>query len=82
MPKLISECGDILLWDFSINHVGVMPGPGRLTLHWRVQVSLIGVLKVLSGTFMPGQVVFFSMVLGAATMGVGSQVTVLSRYLL
>jgi hypothetical protein len=31
---------------------------------------------------MSGQVIFFSMVLGAATMGVGSQVTVLSRYLL
>ena len=31
---------------------------------------------------MPGDVIFFSVVFGAATMGVGSQVTVLSGYLL
>ena len=31
---------------------------------------------------MPGHVVFFPVVLGAATMGVGGQVTVLSGYLL
>ena len=47
-----------------------------------LQVSLIGVLKGLSGAFMPGQVIFFSVVLGAATMGMGSQVMVLGSYLL
>lgn len=31
---------------------------------------------------MSSQVIFFSMALGAGTMGVGSQVTVLSSYLL
>ena len=39
-------------------------------------------LEVLPGAFMPGHVIFFPVVLGAATMGVGSQVTVLSGYLL
>jgi hypothetical protein len=48
----------------------------------RLQVSLVGVLKILSGAFVSGQVIFFSMVLGAATMGVGSKVTVLGGYLL
>src|ERR1039458_9024282 len=48
-----------------------MFGPGFLMLVLWVQVSLIGVLKGLSGAFMPGQVILFSVVLGAATMGVG-----------
>jgi hypothetical protein len=48
----------------------------------REQVSLIGVLKYLSGVFMSGQVIFFSVVLGADAMCVGSKVSVLSSYLL
>ena len=47
-----------------------------------LQVSLIGVLQRLSGAFMSGQVIFFSVVLSAATMGMGSQVMVLGSYLL
>ena len=47
-----------------------------------MQVSLIGVLKGLSGAFMSGQMIFLSVVLGTGTMGVGSQVMVLSRNLL
>jgi hypothetical protein len=47
-----------------------------------VQVTLVGVLQTLSGALMSGQVIFFSVVLGAATVGVGPKVTVLSRYLL
>ena len=43
-------------------------------------VSLIGMLQRLSRAFMSGQVIFFSVALGAALMGVGSKVTVLSRY--
>ena len=38
-----------------------------------VRVSLIGVLKALSGAFMSGEVIFFSVVLGTGTMGVGSE---------
>jgi hypothetical protein len=59
-----------------------MLGPGLLMLLLCVQVSLIGVLKGLSGAFMSGQVIFLSVVLGARTMGMGSQVMVLSRNLL
>jgi hypothetical protein len=44
-------------------------------------VSLIEVLQCLSGAFMSGQVIFFSVALGAGPMGVGGKVTVLSRYL-
>jgi len=40
------------------------------------------VLKGLSGAFIPGQVIFFSVVLGAAAMGVCSKVMMLSGYLL
>jgi hypothetical protein len=46
------------------------------------QVILIGMLKCSSGAFMSGQVVFFSVVLGAGPMCMGSKVTVLSSYLL
>jgi hypothetical protein len=53
-----------------------------LMLLLRLQVSLIGVLKVLPGAFMSGKVIFLSVVLGAGTVGVGGKVTVLSRYLL
>jgi hypothetical protein len=47
-----------------------------------VDESLIGVFQCLSGAFVSGQVVFFSVALGAGPMGVGSKVTMLSRYLL
>ena len=39
-------------------------------------------LEGLSGAFVSGQMIFFSVVLGAGTMRVGSKVTVLSGYLL
>jgi hypothetical protein len=48
----------------------------------QVQVGIIGVLKGLSGALMSGQVTFFSVMLGAGTMGMDCKVTVLSRYLL
>jgi hypothetical protein len=76
----MSECGDVPLFRFVSDYVS--PGCGFLMLLLCVQVSLIGVLKGLSGAFMPGQMIFFSVVLRAGTMGVGSKVVVLSRYLL
>ena len=82
MPKLIGERGDVLLGGFVSDYVGFMPGPGLLMLVGGVQVSLIGVLAFLSGTFISSQVVFFSVVLGATTMGMGGQITVLRGYLL
>jgi hypothetical protein len=69
LPEFVGEGGDILLVDFLMSLL-------------RLQVSLVGVLKILSGAFVSGPVIFFSMVLGAATMGVGSKVTVLGGYLL
>ena len=56
--------------------------PGRLMLLLRVQVSLIGVLKDLSGAFMSGRAIFFSVVLGAGAVRVGRKLMVLSSYLL
>ncbi len=82
LPKFISEGGDVLLFGFVSDYVGAMLGPGLRMLLLCVQVSLVGVLKVLSGAFMSGQVIFFPVVLGAATMGVGSKVTVFGSYLL
>ena len=78
----MSECGDVLLLGFVSGYAGAVLGCGVLMLLLCVQVSLIGVLKGLSGAFMPGQVIFFSVVFRAGTMGVGSKVVVLSRYLL
>ena len=82
MPECIGKCGDVLLLGVVSDYVGAMLGPGLPMLVLWVQESLIGVLKDMSGALMSGQVIFFSVVLGAATMGVGSQVTVFSRYLL
>ena len=48
----------------------------------RVKVGLIRVLKSLSGAFVSGQVIFFSVMLGASAMGVSSKVAVLSGDLL
>jgi len=59
-----------------------MLGRGLAMLILLKQVSLVGVLQVLSRAFMPGQAIFFSVMLGAAAMGMGSKVMVLSRYLL
>jgi len=56
--------------------------PGSLMLVLCVQVSLVGVLKGLSGAFMPGQVIFLPVVLGAGTMGMGGAALLLSGDLL
>ena len=82
LPKLVSEDSDVLRCDFVSESAGAMFGPVPLVLILRLQVSLIGVLEILAGTFVSGQVVFFSMALGAGTMSVGSKIMMLSGYLL
>ena len=82
LPKFIGERGDVPLFGLVSDQVGAMPGGGLLMLLLCVQVSHIGVLQGLSGVLMSGEVIFFSVVLGAATMGVGRKVAVLSGYLL
>ena len=79
---MISERGDVLFAGLVSDFVGAKAGPGLLMLLLCVQVSLIGVFQNLSGAFMSGQVIFFSVVLGTGTMGVGSKVVVLSGDLL
>ncbi len=59
-----------------------MFGSGRLMFLLRLQVSLVGVLLLSSGVFVPGQVVFFPVVLGAGAMGVGGEVMMLCSNLL
>ncbi len=59
-----------------------MPGLSSLMLLLAVQVSLIRVLQRLSGTFVSGQVIFLSVVLGAAPMGVSGQIPMFGGYLL
>jgi hypothetical protein len=84
LPKSISKCSDVLLFGFMSDCIGAMPVTGSLmlVLILCVQVRLIGVLEGLSGALMSGQVIFFSVMLGAATMGVGGKVLVFSSYLL
>jgi hypothetical protein len=82
LPESIGKFGDVLLFDFVSAARGAMLRPGLLMLVLCLQVRLVGVLKDLSGGFMSGQVIFFSMLPGARTTGMGSQVTVLSSYLL
>ena len=78
----MSECCDVLLRGFGSDHVGAVPRPESWMLVLWVHVRLVGVLQALSGTFMSGQVIFFSVLLGAGTMGVGGKVPVLGGYLL
>jgi hypothetical protein len=78
LPKLVSHCGDFLL----VGHVGGVAAMLCPVLVLGMQVSLIGVLLGLSGAFVSGQVIFFSVVLGAGTMGMGGEVTVFGSYLL
>jgi hypothetical protein len=82
LPKLISECGDFLLFGFVSESVGTLLLAGLLMRLLCLLVSLIGVFEALSGAFMPGQVIFFSVMLGAAAMSVGSKVMMLSGDLL
>jgi hypothetical protein len=82
LPKLVSEGGDVVLRGFVSGDVDTMPVRGPLMLLLCLQVRFIGVLEGLSGALMSGQMIFFSVVLGAGTMGVGSEVMVLRRDLL
>ena len=82
MPQLISKRGDVLLFGFVGDWLGSMLRAGFPMLLLRVQVSLIGVLEGLSGAFMSRKVIFFSVMLRTATMGMGGQVMVLGSYLL
>jgi hypothetical protein len=72
----------MLLFGFVRDAFGALPSSGPLMLLLCGQISLVGVLTALPGAFISGQVIFFAVVLGAGAMGVGSNVTALSRYLL
>ena len=78
----MSEGGDLPLLGFVSDSIGAMLGPDLPMLLLCGEVGLIGVLLELSRAFMSGQAIFFSVVLGAATMGVSGKVPVLSSYLL
>jgi hypothetical protein len=78
VPELVREGGDVLL----IGRAGARFLPRTLLFVLRLQVSLIGMLMGLPGAFMPGQVIFLSVVLGAGTMGMCGIAAVLGSYLL
>jgi len=80
LPKFICECGNVLLSGL-VSDCAVF-GRTPFVFFLCVNVSLIGVLKVLSGAFVSRQVIFFSVVLGAGPVGVGSKVTMLGGDLL
>jgi len=78
----IGESGDLLLFGFVSGYGGAMLGPGHFMLFLPVQVSRIGVLEGVPGALMPGQVIFFSVMLGGGAMGVRSKVALLRGDLL
>ncbi len=82
LPELVSEDAHLLRCDFVSESAGSMFGRVPVVLFLRLQVRLVGVLEILAGAFVPGQMIFFPMVLGSGGMGVGGKVTVLSGYLL
>ncbi|HUE24455.1 MAG TPA: hypothetical protein VMQ86_22420 [Bryobacteraceae bacterium] len=67
---------------FVSDYVAAVPGAGLVLLHLFVQISFVEVLQELSGAFMPGKVILFSVVLRAGPVGVGRKVPVFSSYLL
>jgi hypothetical protein len=82
LPELIGECGDVVLVGFVDEAGGAMPGAGLPVPLLCEQVGVVGVLEAVPGGFMPGQVILFSVVLGAGAVGVSSKVTVFRSYLL
>jgi len=78
----MSEGGDLPLFGFVSHSAGAMLGAHLLVLLLCDQIGLVSVLLELSRAFVSGQVIFFSVVLGAATMSVSGKVPVLSSYLL
>jgi hypothetical protein len=78
LPELVRECGDFLL----SGRVSAMFPPCTLMFLLRLQVSMIRMLVGLPGAFMPGKVIFLSVVLGAGTMGMCGIAAVLGSYLL
>ena len=77
MPEFISVYGDVLFAELVSGSF-----PDSLVLLLPEYIRLIGVLQCLSGAFMSGQVIFFSVAFGADLMDVGRELTALSRYLL
>jgi DnaK suppressor protein len=71
VPKPISQCGDLRLFDV----VSAMSG-------LCVEVRLPGMLKRLPGAFMSGQVIFLSAVLRAGAMSMRGEAMLLGSYLL
>jgi hypothetical protein len=82
LPEFIRECRDVLLSSIVTDPVGAVLGGGLLMVLLWVQVSLVGVLKELSGALVAGQMIFCSVAFGPGAMGVSSQVMMLSSYLL
>lgn len=82
MPEFVGQRGDLPLIGFMRDRCGAPAGPGVLMFLLCVQVSLVRVLKGLSGALMSGQVIFFSVMLGAGAMGVDGKVVVLRGDLL
>ncbi len=62
--------------------MAAIAGFGFLVLLLCMQESLRGVFMRLAGTFMPGQVNFFSVMLGAGTVGMCGGVVEFGGYLL
>jgi hypothetical protein len=71
VPKPISQCGDLRLFDV----VSAMSG-------LCVEVRLPGMLKRLPGAFMSGQVIFLSAVLRTGAMSMRGEAMLLGSYLL
>jgi len=82
LPEFVSECGDIPLGGLVSDRAAGVFAPGHPMRFLCVQVSLVRVLKILFGGFVPAQVIFFSMLLGAGAMGVRGKIMMFSGYLL
>lgn len=81
-PVGVSQGGNGVFAVFVGGGVGAIRGFGFAMIFLWMQESLCGVLLGLPGDFMPGQVNFFSVMLGAGTVGMCGGVVMFGGYLL
>jgi hypothetical protein len=71
LPKRVCQFADLLFRGCVDDRLALL-----------LQVSLVGMFLSLPGAFMSAQVVFFSVLLGASTMGMSAKVAAFVGYLL
>jgi hypothetical protein len=81
LPELIGQFGDIPLGGFVSEYVCSVPGLSFLVRLEGLLISLVGVLKGLSGVFMSRYVISLFVVCRSGKVSVGGKVMIFSGFL-